>query len=228
MFIQLISHLKLSSLSQLSSFHLNWVQCDWSQPWQNELCCKVTKFAWLWPIIVHLVQMKWGQTRWGGININFISPWRQQYEREHTEHNRKTEHTTKNNKKENTKLIMSLPLKTSLHLKCVATLPCDISGILVTRSIVWFFFTSTCTRTNNFICRTFKFLTVVGWYPDIWRMSDDRYSIFLSWHSRSQGTSEPWSAWTTGRADETLQRQLRLTTVLLLHLSPLPCSQETS
>jgi len=55
-------------MTRLTSFHLNWVRCDWSQPRQLGRFTMHTQSCHgdpqIWPIQKHLVQMKWGQMRW--------------------------------------------------------------------------------------------------------------------------------------------------------------------
>jgi len=47
----------------LTSFHMNRVHCDWSQPQRTgSLHNTQLSLLWLWPITMHSVRMKWGQS----------------------------------------------------------------------------------------------------------------------------------------------------------------------
>jgi len=56
--------------SQMTSFHLNWVRCDWSQSRQTgSLDSARPSSPLLWPTAAQRsVQMKWGHLRWGEIS----------------------------------------------------------------------------------------------------------------------------------------------------------------
>jgi len=74
--------------SHLTSIHLNWVRCDWSQPRRTGSgAAKRPSSPWLRPITVHSVQTKRGQLtetrlsrsyemRWGEMS-NMNAPWGQ-------------------------------------------------------------------------------------------------------------------------------------------------------
>jgi len=59
-----VAHSTHLTLPQLTSFHLTWIHCDWSQPqWTGLLYSTWPSLLCLWLIMVHSVQMKWGQIR---------------------------------------------------------------------------------------------------------------------------------------------------------------------